>query len=67
MFKNSFYLLFICSVFLFKGCTPVEEKNSPAQYLVILGTVQDAGYPHINYPEEFTADHNQNGLPPSGW
>ncbi|WP_340203309.1 MBL fold metallo-hydrolase [Ascidiimonas sp. W6] len=53
MFKNTFYQLFICSIFIFIGCNRIPNQQKLTPYLVVLGTLQDAGYPHINYPAEF--------------
>ncbi len=42
---------------LLLGCSFSKPKNKTTQnsnqFLVVLGTIQDAGYPHIGYPEEF--------------
>jgi pyrroloquinoline quinone biosynthesis protein B len=53
MFKNTFYLLFICNSFMFLSCSKPPQTEKSKQYLVVLGTMQDAGYPHINNPKEF--------------
>ena len=59
MFKNTFNAyLFCCSLF-FLSCKNNEQIEYNQQYLVVLGTMQDAGYPHINYPEEFKKPQNK--------
>jgi len=55
MFKNKFYALIICTILLSCQSNTETEKASHQQYLVVLGTLQDAGFPHINYSHEFEA------------
>jgi pyrroloquinoline quinone biosynthesis protein B len=52
MIKTQISVL-ILSIFVFYGCNAelkkekIQPKNSPNQYLTVLGIAQDAGFPHI--------------------
>ncbi|XLS30324.1 MBL fold metallo-hydrolase [Flavobacteriaceae bacterium M23B6Z8] len=53
MFKNTFYAVFISLIWMLHGCNSEVSDKKVTAYLTVLGTIQDAGYPHINHPEEF--------------
>ena len=45
---------FLLFAFILFSCSNSEKdtKSSPDQYLVVLGTAQDGGYPHIGCKNE---------------
>ncbi|MEO5948196.1 MAG: MBL fold metallo-hydrolase [Chitinophagaceae bacterium] len=57
--KTFIQYIVVCFIFLITGCssngkseTTNEQKGLPDQFLVVLGTAQDAGYPQIGCTKE---------------
>ncbi len=56
MVKINFSSALICLCLCIIGCDKEikqQEIEKPDQYIVVLGVVQDAGFPHINNPDEW--------------
>lgn len=61
-FKQCKLLVFIILALLFFSCNKSKKSNIIAsdQYISILGIAQDAGFPHINNPDEWNAFKKDN-------